>query len=57
MKGFIPIHKNGKQKHMSHSTMKGPHTISKLKKLGDEGTDKTKNDRNPWNLKEESEDS
>ena len=51
--GFLPTPKNGKEKHMSHPTMKGPHTASELKKLSDESTHKTKNDRKSWILKEE----
>ena len=30
---FFPTPKIGKEKHMSHSTVKGPHTASELKKL------------------------
>ena len=45
--GFLPTPKNGKEKHMTHPTVKGPHTAKELKKLYEESTDNTKNDRNP----------
>ena len=54
--GFLPTLKNGKEKHMTHPTVKGPHTAKELKKLDEESTDNTKNNRNPWILKEEPED-
>ena len=47
MAGLLPTPKNGKEKHMSHPTVKKLHTTLKLKKLDDESIDKTKNDRNP----------
>ena len=53
VRGFLPTPKNGKEKHMTHYTVKGPHTVRYLKKLDNESTDKRKNDRNPWILKEE----
>ena len=53
VRGFLPTPKNGKEKHMTHYTVKGPHTASDLKKLDDESTYKRKNNRNPWILKEE----
>ena len=53
VRGFLPTPKNGQEKHMTHPTVKGPHTASELKKLDEESTDKKKNDRNPWLLKEE----
>ena len=33
IRGFLPSPKNGKEKHMTHYTVKGPHTILDLKKL------------------------
>ena len=41
---------------MTHYSVKGPHTATDLKKLDDErekSTDKNKNERNPWILKDE----
>ena len=56
VRGFLPIPRNGKEKHMTHYTVKGPHTASELKKLDEESTDNKKNDRNPWILKDEPKD-
>merc|ERR1711954_84279 len=56
VRGFLPTPKNGKEKCMTHHTLKGPHTATELKKLDDErekSTDKNKNERNPWILKDE----
>ena len=53
VRGFLSTPKNGKEKHMTHPTVKGPHTATELKKLDEESTDIKKNDRNPWILKEE----
>merc|ERR1711954_633039 len=36
VRGFLPIPKNGKEKHITHYTGKGPHTVSDLKKLDEE---------------------
>ena len=47
-RGFLPTPRNGKEKHMTHHTVKGPHTARELKKLDEESTDKKKNYRNPW---------
>ena len=54
--GFLLTPKNGKEKHMTHPTLKCQHSGGELKKLDDESTDKTKKNRNPWILKEEPED-
>merc|ERR1711954_180788 len=56
VRGFLPTPKNGTEKHMTHHTVKGPHTASDLKKLDEESTEKRKNDRNPWILKDKPKD-
>ena len=33
VRGFLPTPKNGKEKHMTHPTVKCPHTALELKKL------------------------
>ena len=53
VRGFLPTQKNGKEKHITHPTVKGPHTASELKKLDEGNTDKKKKDRILWLLKEE----
>ena len=56
VKGFLPIPKNGREKHMTHPTVKGPHAIKELKELDTNNDDNNKkNDRNPWILKDEPE--
>ena len=49
--GFLPTPKNGKEEHMTHQTVKGPHTAKELKKLDDKSTDKTKNTGTLWSSK------
>merc|ERR1711954_444673 len=56
VRGFLPIPKNGTEKHMTQYTVKGPHTASDLKKLDEESTEEKKNDRNPWILRDEPKD-
>ena len=56
VRGFLPVPRNGKEKHMTHPTVKGTNTTKELKKLDEDSTDNKKNDRNPWILKSEPED-
>ena len=56
VRGFLPIPKNGIDKHMTHPTVKGPHTASELKEMDDESNGERKNDKNPWILRDEPKD-
>ena len=56
VRGFLPIPKNGIDKHMTHHTVKGPHTASELKEMDDESNGERKNDKNPWILRDKPKD-
>merc|ERR1711954_450128 len=47
VRGFLPTPRNGIGKHMTHPTVKGPHTASELKEMDDESNGERKNDKNP----------
>ena len=56
VRGFLPVPRNGKEKHMTHPRVKGPHNAKELKILDEDSTDIKKKDWNPWILKYEPED-